>query len=110
MNLRLFLLVGSLALGPALLAGQAQTSGGLDPATLVKPLADDWPTYAGDYTGRRYSALKQVDRTTVKNLTLAWVSRLNGGFPATAGGRGGAFGGGGNTIVGGVGAGEYTNT
>ena len=107
----MLVLACSVALAPALLTGQSQSSGGLDPATLVKPLGDDWPTYSGDYTGRRYSALKQVDRTTVKNLTLAWVSRLNGGFPATAGGgRGGAVGGGGNTIVGGVGSGEYTNT
>lgn len=67
----MLLLAWSVALAPALLAGQSQTSGGLDPATLREPLADDWPTYSGDYTGRRYSALAQVDRTTVKNLTLA---------------------------------------
>ena len=42
-------------LTPAFLAGQAQ--GGLDPASIRKPLADTWPTYSGDYTGRRYSAL-----------------------------------------------------
>jgi len=30
----------------------AQTQGGLDPATLLKPLSDSWPTYSGDYTGR----------------------------------------------------------
>ena len=89
MNLRLLLLASSIAVAPALLAGQAQTSGGLDPATLLKPLADDWPTYSGDYTGRRYSTLTQVNRTTVKNLTLAWVSRLNGGFPSATPGGGG---------------------
>ena len=27
--------------------------GGLDPAELLKPLSDSWPTYSGDYTGRR---------------------------------------------------------
>ena len=48
----------------------------MDPASLVKPLAESWPTYSGDYTGRRFSALMQVNRTSVKNLTLAWVSRL----------------------------------
>jgi len=91
MKLRIPLLAVSVALAPVLLAGQSQTSGGLDPATLLRPLADDWPTYSGDYTGRRYSALTHVDRTTVKNLTLAWVSRLNGGFPGATpgGGRGG---------------------
>jgi len=32
------------------LAGQA-----LDPALLTKPATDSWPTYAGDYSQRRYS-------------------------------------------------------
>ena len=27
----------------------------LDPALLLKPLGDSWPTYAGDYSGKRYS-------------------------------------------------------
>ena len=34
---------------------------GLDPAALLKPPTDTWPTYNGDYTGRRYSPLKQID-------------------------------------------------
>ena len=38
---------------------------------------DSWPTYHGDYTGRRFSTLKQINTTNVKNLTLAWVYRLN---------------------------------
>jgi alcohol dehydrogenase (cytochrome c) len=53
----------------------AQSGGGLDPALLLKPLGDSWPTYSGDYTGRRYSSLTQINQTTVKNLGLAWVSR-----------------------------------
>ena len=69
-------------LSPAFLAGQAQ--GGLDPASIRKPLADTWPTYSGDYTGRRYSSLKQINQTTVKNLTLAWTARLTAGDPAAA--------------------------
>jgi alcohol dehydrogenase (cytochrome c) len=74
-----FLMASSLLL-PLWIA--AQTRGGLDPASLLKPLSDSWPTYSGDYTGRRYSALKQVDRNTVKGLTLGWISRLN---PSTDG-------------------------
>ena len=66
-----------------LLAAQAAPAprepAGVDPASLVKPLAESWPTYSGDYTGRRFSALTQVNRTTVKNLTLAWVSRVASG-------------------------------
>ena len=63
----------TLALLPVALV--AQTRGGLDPATILKPLAESWPTYSGDYTGRRYSSLTQINQTTVKNLGLAWVSR-----------------------------------
>ena len=33
---------------------------GLDPAEILKPLSDSWPTYSGDYSARRYSALKQI--------------------------------------------------
>ena len=87
-------LIVLLTLLPAALSGQ--NPGGLDPAALYKPLSDSWPTYSGDYTGRRYSALKQVDRNNVKNLTLAWVSRMNA---AAAG-----------AITGGVGEGEFTGT
>jgi len=43
----------------------------LDPAHLLKPLAESWPTYAGDYSGKRYSALTQIDQSNVKSLTLA---------------------------------------
>jgi len=38
---------------------------------------DSWPTYHGDWSGRRYSALKQIDAGNVKHLALAWVYRLN---------------------------------
>jgi alcohol dehydrogenase (cytochrome c) len=91
MKPRTLILAAALIL-PALLLGQAQ--GGLDPASLLKPLSDSWPTYSGDYTGRRYSALKQTDRNTVKNLTLGWVARLNPAIDE-------------DTIVGGEGLQEY---
>src|SRR5580704_14117175 len=69
----------------------------LDPALLLKPLGDSWPTYSGDYSGKRYSTLTQLNQSNVKNLTLAWVGRITAG----QGGRGG-----GQTIVGGEGTGE----
>lgn len=65
-----------LLLSPAILMGQG---GGAAPADLLKPLKDSWPTYNGDYTGKRFSALKQVDKSTVKNLTLAWMTRVTPG-------------------------------
>ena len=114
------LLAFALLLAPIALVAQApstSSTGGLDPATILKPLADSWPTYSGDYSGRRYSSLNQINQTTLKNLGLAWVSR---GFVQGAGptGRGpgniGAGGGGGRgggpdvpLIVAGEGSGDY---
>ena len=102
------LLTASLAAVPALLAAQGQ--GGLDPATILKPLADQWTTYSGDYTGRRFSALTQINQATVKGLSLNWVAKLTAGPPAAGGGRGGGRGGGGGgapVIVGGEGSDEF---
>ena len=59
-----------LALLPVALSGQGR---GLPPAELLKPLGESWPTYSGDYSGRRYSPLMQVNRDTVKRLGLAWT-------------------------------------
>jgi alcohol dehydrogenase (cytochrome c) len=44
----------------------------LDPARIGRPATDAWTTYHGDYSGRHYSELKQVNRHNVKDLTLAW--------------------------------------
>src|SRR2546423_6009087 len=52
---------------------------GLDPALLTKPATDAWPSYAGDYSQRRYSSLTQIDSANVRHLTLAWVRRLTAG-------------------------------
>src|SRR4051812_22765338 len=81
------LLIGSCYWLPAVAMAQ-----GLDPAAILKPLGQDWRTYSGDYSGMRYSRLTQINQAKVKNLTLAWTSRVTAGAPA-AGGFGG-FGGG----------------
>src|SRR4051794_13410570 len=86
---------------PALMSGQA-----LDPALLTKPLGDSWPTYSGDYSGKRYSSLEQINQSNVRNLTLAWVSKLAPGSGAVnPGGRGGSGTAQAPLIVGGEGAG-----
>jgi len=97
MKIRQLIFAACIALPTAFLA--AQQEGGLDPASILKPLSGSWPTYSGDYTGRRYSALKQINRSNVKHLTLAWTARVN---PAVSSGPGAA-----PTITGGVGSGEY---
>jgi alcohol dehydrogenase (cytochrome c) len=118
---KLFLL-GSLLAAPAIIFAQAQT-GGLDPAEMIKPLGDQWTSYSGDLSGKRFSALKLVNTTTVKNLSLKWVSSLMTGCGPTGtapaggvaggGGRGGGRGGGGAAaapiVVGGLGTGDANN-
>src|SRR5213593_2107511 len=58
---------------------------GWDPAVLTRPATAAWPTYAGDYSQRRYSTLRQIDQTNVRHLTLAWVRRLTAGPDAGEG-------------------------
>jgi alcohol dehydrogenase (cytochrome c) len=40
---------------------------------LVAPPQDDWPSYNGDYSGRRYSALDQINIDNVRRLRPQWV-------------------------------------
>jgi alcohol dehydrogenase (cytochrome c) len=100
----LFLSVAVSALAPFLASAADPV---LPPAALRKPLAESWPSYSGDYTGQRFSALKQVDRDTVKHLTLAWTEELTAG-PEQSFGR---FGGGSSApvITGGQGDGKLTS-
>jgi len=63
--------VALLVMGGIFSAGLAAQ--GLDPEKLQKPPTDTWATYNGDYTGRRYSPLAQINRENVGSLTLAWA-------------------------------------
>jgi alcohol dehydrogenase (cytochrome c) len=94
MRLRRLLICVVFASVPVLLIGQGQ---GIDPSELLKPLSDAWPTYSGDYSGRRYSALKQIGRSNVQRLTLLWSAAI-------------ADGPGGRAIVGGEGVDEFPSS
>ena len=99
----------SLCAAPVCLMSAILTAQGLDPSAILKPLSDSWPTYSGDYSGKRYSSLTQVNRSNVKHLSLAWVSKVTAGAGNTGGGGRGGFGGGGGggaVIVGGEGTGD----
>ncbi len=37
---------------------------------------DSWPTYNGDFSGRRFSTLKKINSNNIDSLTLAWTWRL----------------------------------
>ena len=45
---------------------------------LQSPVGKDWVTNGGNLTNQRYSTLKQIDATNVKQLKGAWMTRLNG--------------------------------
>jgi alcohol dehydrogenase (cytochrome c) len=48
---------------------------------LLKPGPDSWPTFNGDYTGRRFSALTKITSANVHQLSLAWMYRVAPGTP-----------------------------
>jgi acido-empty-quinoprotein group A len=61
-----------LALLPGVSIGQ-----GLDPHKLLqKEPTDTWSTYNGDYSGRRFSPLTQIQDSNVHELSLAWMFRV----------------------------------
>ena len=70
-----------------LLAAATLEAQPLDPAKLLKPPTDSWPTYNGDYSGRRNSPLTQINSSNVKNLALSWVFRSSGNVPPAFGGN-----------------------
>ncbi|MBV9266136.1 MAG: PQQ-binding-like beta-propeller repeat protein, partial [Acidobacteriaceae bacterium] len=53
------------------------TAQALDPAKLLQPPTDTWPTYNGDYSGRRFSTLAQINSSNVQSLAVAWTYRVN---------------------------------
>ena len=67
-------------LGSALLLSTVLTAqqSGLTTAQIEKPATDSWPTYNGDYSGRRFSPLTRINASNVKNLSVAWIYDLTG--------------------------------
>ncbi|MGH8638770.1 MAG: acido-empty-quinoprotein group A [Burkholderiales bacterium] len=74
-------LVFVVAIAGALVSGQVW----VDPAKFNQPPTDGWPTYYGDYSGRRFSPLTKITPSNVHALSLAWTYRvgpgLGGGVP-----------------------------
>jgi alcohol dehydrogenase (cytochrome c) len=63
----LLLLPGAFPLSRRLLA-QASDPGGSIPS-----VSSEWPTFNGDFSGRRYSLLSQINKGNVDSLKLAWA-------------------------------------
>lgn len=73
---------GIVALGALLLIAarpSSATAQSLEPNDLLKPRADSWPLYHGDYSGKRHSHLKQIAPQNVGSLGLAWAFQTNQG-------------------------------
>ena len=110
------LVLALLALGLMITTIPLLGQGALDSADMLKPLADNWTSYSGDYSGRRYSLLKDVTVNNVKDLSLKWINTgiTTGCGPTGTGGNqsepGVVFGRGGGAaapiIVGGLGDGN----
>jgi alcohol dehydrogenase (cytochrome c) len=77
-------------------------TGGLNPSDILKPLSDEWTTYSGDLSGKRFSFLEQVNVNTVQNLSLKWVNSFTTGCGPDGGDAG-------SVIVGGFGTGEVNS-
>ncbi len=45
----------------------------LEPTAILHPAADSWPTYNGDYSGQRFSTLRQINSSNVGMLSMAWA-------------------------------------
>ncbi|HUQ94693.1 MAG TPA: PQQ-binding-like beta-propeller repeat protein [Bryobacteraceae bacterium] len=60
---------------------QAEIPGGLTYDRILNASAEpqNWLTYWGDYQGRHYSALKQIDTSNVGQLQVRWTIQLPGG-------------------------------
>src|SRR3990170_2149298 len=72
-------------------AASAFAQTGVDSSQLSKPPTDSWPTYNGDYSGRRFSPLKEITDSNVQSLSLAWMYRLGGCGPGGGGVPGGSI-------------------
>jgi alcohol dehydrogenase (cytochrome c) len=72
LNQRLFVaLIAGLSLAPSMAAQD------LENAQLVHPARDSWPSYHGDYSGRRHVAFTQITPQNVGDLSLAWAFQTN---------------------------------
>src|SRR5215469_15409212 len=71
--------VGLVALGLFVLAAMPVKAADPEIDRLLQaPVGKDWVTNGGNLTNQRYSALKQIDTTNVKQLKGAWMTRLKG--------------------------------
>ena len=59
------------------LIAAANAQQGIESTEVLASPGNAWPTYNGDYSGRRFSPLDQINQGNVGYLTLAWAYRTN---------------------------------
>lgn len=60
-----------------LLSAHPTRAQGLSNRELLRPPTNNWPTYYGDYSGRRFSPLRQINASNVGMLRLDWLFETN---------------------------------
>jgi acido-empty-quinoprotein group A len=65
--------IATAALGGAALHAQVVSA---DPDTIGKEPVTNWPTFNGDYSGKRYSTLTQIAPANLDRLEPQWVYRI----------------------------------
>ena len=70
-----FALGGALLIGAAL-GGQMMEQ---EPELALHPAPDSWPTFNGDYSGKRFSKLDQINASNIRNLRPAWIHEVRPG-------------------------------
>ena len=48
----------------------------VDPNTIGRAPVTSWPTFNGDYSGKRYSTLTQINPANLTRLVPQWVHRI----------------------------------
>jgi alcohol dehydrogenase (cytochrome c) len=74
------LTLGTVSRSPAQENGMTSVSTTIDidpRRLLVSPVAENWLSYNGDYTGRRYSSLAEINVNNVNQLRPQWVFHAN---------------------------------
>lgn len=68
----------TLSLALLLCGGAALVAQRVSPETLLlNPPSDSWPTYHGDYSGKRHTTLSAITPSNVHQLSLAWAFQTN---------------------------------
>jgi alcohol dehydrogenase (cytochrome c) len=73
----------ALTIGLAVVTARQAPTLNVTNAMLLNPGPDTWPSYFGDYSGRRFSSLSTINDKNVKHLSLAWMAEVGSQIKAT---------------------------